>query len=63
VIPGKSFDQAISPDANYDKVEFRLWYPEQVKSFRAALVLVPGSNADGRSDVFADKAHDEFIEK
>jgi dienelactone hydrolase len=83
VIPGKSFDQAMYPGANYDKAEFRLWYPEQVKSFRAALVIVPGSNADGRSDTndrfwqtfanrhdialigchFADKAHDEFVEK
>jgi len=51
VIPGKSFDAAAGPGTNYDKAEFRLWYPEQVKSFRAALVLVPGSNADGRSDV------------
>jgi pimeloyl-ACP methyl ester carboxylesterase len=51
VIPGKSFDQAFSPGANYDKAEFRLWYPEQVKSFRAVLVLVPGSNEDGRSYV------------
>jgi hypothetical protein len=83
VIPGKSFDEAVGPGTNYDKAEFRLWYPEQTKAFRAVVVLVPGSNADGRSDVndrswqafassheialigchFADKQHDEFVEK
>jgi hypothetical protein len=51
MIPGKSFDAAASSGANYDKAEFRLWHSKQAKTFRAALVLVPGSNADARCDV------------
>jgi dienelactone hydrolase len=51
MIPGKSLDEAVAPGTNYDKAEFRLWYPERVKSFRAVVVLVPGANADGRFDV------------
>jgi dienelactone hydrolase len=50
-IPGKLFDQTAGAGNNYDKAEFRLWYPENVKSFRAVVVLVPGANEDGRSDV------------
>jgi dienelactone hydrolase len=44
-------DETAAPGANYDKAEFRLWYPDSAKFLRAAVVLVPGSNADGRSDV------------
>ena len=42
------FDEAIAPGANYDKAEFRLWVPPDVARVRAVLVLVPGSNGDGR---------------
>lgn len=51
VLPGKSFDHAAGPGANYETAEFRLWYPLQSKSFRAILLLVPGSNEDGRPHV------------
>jgi pimeloyl-ACP methyl ester carboxylesterase len=51
VIPGQSLDEASGSGTNYDKAEFRLWYPQEAKTFRAVLVLVPGANADGRSDV------------
>ncbi len=34
--------------ANYDKAEFRLWYPDTAGPVRAVAVLVPGSNGDGR---------------
>jgi dienelactone hydrolase len=44
-------DEIVPPGANYDKAEFKLWYPDNAKSFRAILVLVPGANADGRPDV------------
>ncbi len=44
-------DETAAPGANYDKAEFRLWYPDSAKYLRAAVVLVPGSNADGRCDV------------
>ncbi|HUQ87242.1 MAG TPA: hypothetical protein VM096_06765 [Vicinamibacterales bacterium] len=42
------FDETIAPGANYDKAEFRLWVPPDVARVRAVLVLVPGSNGDGR---------------
>lgn len=42
------FDETIAPGANYDKAEFRLTVPLGVARVRAVLVLVPGSNGDGR---------------
>lgn len=51
VSTGHTLDEIVAPGANYDKAEFRLWYPDNAKFFRAILVLVPGANADGRPDV------------
>ena len=45
-----TFDQTVPPGANYDKANFRLWVPGQTDAMRAVLVLVPGSNADGRAE-------------
>ena len=45
---GTSFDEAIPPGANYDKAAFRLWLPSEQGPVRAVLLLVPGSNGDGR---------------
>lgn len=42
---------APSPGLNYDKAEFRLWLPPEARAIRALLVLVPGSNDDGRPAV------------
>ena len=42
------FDHAIPPGANYDKAEFRMWLPPNTPKVRAILLLVPGSNGDGR---------------
>jgi poly(3-hydroxybutyrate) depolymerase len=42
-------DETIAPGANYDKAEFRLWLPHDAGALRATLILVPGSNGDGRS--------------
>ena len=42
-------DDSILPGANFDKAQFRLWVPPQVARVRALLVLVPGSNGDGRA--------------
>lgn len=42
------FDHTIPPGANYDKAEFRMWLPPDTAKVRALLVLVPGSNGDGR---------------
>jgi dienelactone hydrolase len=44
-------DESAPPGANYDKAEFRLWYPDKARFVRAVVVLVPGANADGRPDV------------
>jgi len=43
-----TLDDAAPPGANYDKAEFRFWYPHDAGPLRAALVLMPGSNGDGR---------------
>jgi hypothetical protein len=34
---------------NYDKAMFRMWYPNGIKSIEGIIVLMPGSNADGRA--------------
>jgi poly(3-hydroxybutyrate) depolymerase len=48
---GATFDAAAKPGANYDKAEFRLWLPDGSGPVRALLVLVPGSNGEGRTMV------------
>jgi len=45
--PG-TFDYTVPSGRNYDKAEFRLWVPPAVARVHAVLVLVPGSNGDGR---------------
>jgi dienelactone hydrolase len=59
-----TLDDAAQPGANYDKAEFRLWYPADAGRLSAVLVLNPGSNGDARSAVddsvwrdFATKHH------
>lgn len=42
-------DDSVLPGANFDKAQFRLWLPNSAGALRGALVLVPGSNGDGRS--------------
>jgi poly(3-hydroxybutyrate) depolymerase len=41
-------DDSIPPGANFDKAQFRLWLPKPAGAVRGALILVPGSNGDGR---------------
>jgi dienelactone hydrolase len=48
---GATFDESAAPGLNYDKAEFRLWLPDTAGPIRALVVLVPGSNGDGRGDV------------
>ncbi len=43
-----TIDTAIASGANFDKAEFRLYVPPDLKTARAIVVLVPGSNGDGR---------------
>ena len=44
-------DYAEAPGKNYDKAEFRLWYPKNVERIQAVVILMPGSNGDGRPSV------------
>jgi poly(3-hydroxybutyrate) depolymerase len=46
--PSGLMEEAAPPGPNYDKAEFRFWYPKSVGALRAVLVLMPGSNGDGR---------------
>jgi len=45
---GTTLDETVPPGANFDKAEFRFWLPAETTAVRAVLVLVPGSNGDGR---------------
>jgi len=60
----RTIDESVPAGSNYDKAEFRLWMPENAGSLRAAVILVPGSNGDGRAEAqnagwqaFATKNH------
>jgi dienelactone hydrolase len=46
-----TLDEAAAPGRNYAIAEFRLWYPDDAGPIRAVVVLVPGSNGDGRSAI------------
>lgn len=48
---GTIYDEEISPGQNYEIASFRLWIPKGIKQIRAIVVLVPGSNRDGRPKV------------
>ena len=45
--PG-ALEETMPPGANFDKAEFRFWAPKDAASLRGLVVLVPGSNGDGR---------------
>lgn len=45
------FDKEIPSGTHFANAQFRMWHPEEAKTLRAILVLVPGSNADGRGTV------------
>jgi dienelactone hydrolase len=53
------FNDSISAGNNFSKAAFRLWVPETKQSCRGVLVLVPGSNGDGRSECL-DQEWQEF---
>jgi len=60
----RTLDDSIAPGANFDKAQFRLWLPADTRTLDAVLVLVPGSNGDGRAQAedtvwqaFAQKHH------
>ena len=45
----QTIDDSIPSGANFDTAQFRLWTPRTNEKVRAVLVLVPGSNGDGRN--------------
>ena len=45
---GTTMEGTVAPGHNFDKANFRLWYPNNVASFDGIVVLVPCSNGDGR---------------
>jgi poly(3-hydroxybutyrate) depolymerase len=49
VSPGNTLEAAAPAGENYDKAEFRFWYPNDAGPLQGVIVLVPGSNGDGRS--------------
>lgn len=46
-----TFDETVPPGKNFDKAEFRLWNPTGVSQLKGVVVLLPGSNGDGRAQV------------
>lgn len=46
-----TLDEVVAPGLNYDKAEFRLWHANSARRIRALVVLMPGSNGDGRPSV------------
>jgi len=59
---GEVLDETVPLGPNYDKADFRLWYPAGAVSLRAIVVLMPGSNGDGRS-MAEDPAWQSFATK
>jgi dienelactone hydrolase len=49
VVRGTTLDEAALPGNNYDKAEFRLWYADDAGPLQGVVILVPGSNGDGRA--------------
>ena len=50
-VSAQTYDLAASAGENYSVAEFRLWAPEESGALRGVVVLVPGSNGDGRDQV------------
>ena len=57
-----TLEEAALPGATFDKATFRLWYPDDLATIRALVVLVPGSNDDGRAQA-DDAAWQDFARK
>jgi pimeloyl-ACP methyl ester carboxylesterase len=58
-VKAKVFNDSIPAGKNFEKAAFRLWYPDNIKEIRTIVVLVPGSNGDGRGMV-SDSAWQNF---
>ena len=51
VAHGATFDVHAKRGGNYLNAEFRLWYPGMIRTIRGIVLLVPGSNEDGRTEI------------
>ena len=47
-----ALDEGFVNGNNYEKASFRLWIPDNVKTIRGIIVMMPGSNSDGRDMVY-----------
>src|ERR1041385_8436348 len=56
--PANMLDETASPGKNYENADFRLWLP-QGGAVQGIVVLVPGSNGDGRGEA-SDTAWERF---
>jgi len=45
----KTVYDSIPSGKNFEKAAFSLWFPDNYKTIRGIILLVPGSNSDGRS--------------
>ena len=59
---GTLLDVSIPSGNNYDKADFRLWYPDGVTSVQGIVMLTPGSNGDGRA-MASDSVWQQFAVK
>lgn len=48
---GETYNWSAPTGINYDHARFRLWYPDGIARVQGVVVLSPGSNEDGRSQV------------
>ena len=46
---GLTLEETVPPGANFDDANFRLWVPDGAEVLQAIVLLVPGSNGDGRA--------------
>jgi hypothetical protein len=63
IIQAETLNDSIPSGKNYDKATFRLWYPDDYKTIMGILVLMPGSNGDGRGlvdDIFWQKLAQKY---
>ena len=58
----RTFDVEIPPGKNFAVAAFRWWHPPEASDLNGVVVLVPGSNADGRNDV-GDTFWQEFARR
>jgi poly(3-hydroxybutyrate) depolymerase len=49
ILNAKILNDSIPSGKNFNKALFRLWYPDDAKSLKGIIVLMPGSNSDGRA--------------